>query len=88
VVTLREGLLQFFSRSCSREGLQWSSFFIRCLRQAQAAKKKRERKARPVVFTEGHAQINAVIHRLLFNDKTIWNNGSFSDNNNSFLDAI
>jgi hypothetical protein len=45
-----------------REGLQWSSFFfINCHEFKPVAidkEKKRERKARPAVFTEGHAHIN------------------------------
>jgi len=46
-------------------------------------KKKRERKARPVVFTEGHAQIE-----MLFDNIIIRDDRSFFDNNYSFFDSI
>jgi hypothetical protein len=43
-------------------GLQWSSFFILTdLFRESRNKKKRERKARPVVFTKGHAPIKMLL---------------------------
>jgi hypothetical protein len=47
--------------SCSREGLQWSSFMNCIAFKGDAIYKKRERKARPVVFTEGHAQVKTLV---------------------------
>ena len=52
---------------CLREGWQWSSFFFNChgFKPVAIKEKKRERTARPEVFTEGHAQNN--LHQIVSN---------------------